>query len=39
VGVCDEFCSFGSNDYVARTHGLTAQAVIQAATDVLAAKG
>jgi transketolase len=38
VGVRDEFCSFGSNDYVARTHGLTADAVVAAVGDVLAAK-
>jgi transketolase len=38
VGVIDEFCSFGSNGYVARTHGLTAEAVVDAAGDVLAAK-
>ena len=36
VGVQDEFCSFGSNPYVARTHGLTAEAVIAAAGEVLA---
>jgi transketolase len=35
VGVRDEFCSFGTNDYVARTHGLTSDAVIDAATSVL----
>jgi transketolase len=35
VGVMDEFCSFGSNDYVARTHGLTADAVVAAVRDVL----
>ena len=38
VGVRDEFCSFGSNDYVARTHGLTAEAVVAAVDDVLAAR-
>jgi transketolase C-terminal domain/subunit len=38
VGVRDEFCSFGSNDYVARTHGLTAEAVAAAAVDVIAVK-
>ena len=38
VGVMDEFGSFGSNDYVARTHGLTADAVVAAARDVLSAK-
>ena len=38
VGVQDEFCSFGTNDYVARTHGLTADAVVTAAGDVLAVK-
>ena len=31
VGVQDEFCSFGSNEYVARTHGLTAETVVDAA--------
>ena len=36
VGVQDEFCSFGSNPYVARTHGLTPEAVIAAAGEVLA---
>ena len=36
VGVQDEFCSFGSKPYVARTHGLTAEAVIAAAGEVLA---
>jgi transketolase len=30
VGVQDEFCSFGSNPYVARTHGLTAGSVVDA---------
>jgi transketolase len=39
VGVNDEFCSFGSNDYVARTHGLTADAVLSAALDAIRAKG
>jgi transketolase len=39
VGVSDEFCSFGSNDYVARTHGLTSDAVVDAATAAVAAKG
>ena len=34
VGVQDEFCSFGSNPYVARTHGLTAEAVVAAAGEV-----
>ena len=38
VGVRDEFCSFGTNDYVARTHGLTADAVVAAARDALAAR-
>jgi transketolase len=38
VGVRDEFCSFGTNDYVARTHGLTAEAVGEAAAEVIAAK-
>jgi transketolase len=38
VGVHDEFCSFGSNDYVARTHGLTAEAVVGAVEDTLAAR-
>jgi transketolase len=38
VGVQDEFCSFGSNEYVARTHGLTADAVVAAVEDVLAAR-
>ena len=38
VGVQDEFCSFGSNPYVARTHGLTAEAVVAAAEDVRAAR-
>ena len=36
VGVRDEFCSFGSNEYVARTHGLTADAVVDAALAALA---
>jgi transketolase len=35
VGVQDEFCSFGSNPYVARTHGLTAKAVVAAVDEVL----
>jgi transketolase len=39
VGVRDEFCSFGSNDYVARTHGLTSQAVVDAALEAVARKG
>jgi transketolase len=39
VGVRDEFCSFGSNDYVARTHGLTPQAVVDAALEAVAKKG
>ena len=39
VGVMDEFCSFGSNDFVARTHGLTADAVVAATREVLAARG
>jgi transketolase len=39
VGVHDEFCSFGSNDYVARTHGLTSQAVVGAALDAVAKDG
>jgi transketolase len=30
VGVADEFCSFGSNAYVARRHGLTSDAVVEA---------
>jgi transketolase len=38
VGVQDEFCSFGSNEYVARTHGLTADAVVAAVEDVLVAR-
>ena len=38
VGVRDEFCSFGSNEYVARTHGLTADAVVDAALAALAVK-
>jgi transketolase len=38
VGVRDEFCSFGSNDYVARTHGLTAEAVVSAVDDVMAGR-
>jgi transketolase len=38
VGVRDEFCSFGSNDYVARRHGLTADAVITAVGEVIDAK-
>jgi transketolase len=38
VGVRDEFCSFGSNAYVARTHGLTAEAVVDAVGDVLAVR-
>jgi transketolase len=38
VGVRDEFCSFGSNDYVARTHGLTAEAVAAAAEEAIAAR-
>lgn len=38
VGVLDEFCSFGSNEYVAKRHGLTAEAVVAAVDDVLAAK-
>jgi len=33
--VRDEFCSFGSNEYVARTHGLTAEAVVAAVDSVL----
>ena len=36
VGVQDEFCSFGSNPYVARKHGLTAEAVVAAVDEVLA---
>lgn len=39
VGVRDEFCSFGSNEYVARTHGLTAEAVIEAAIAAASARG
>jgi transketolase len=38
VGVRDEFCSFGSNEYVARTHGLTAEAVVTAVNDAIAGK-
>jgi transketolase len=38
VGVRDEFCSFGSNDFVARTHGLTADAVVTAAGEAIAAR-
>ena len=38
VGIRDEFCSFGSNDYVARTHGLTPEAVVSAVDDVLAGR-
>ncbi len=38
VGVRDEFCSFGSNPYVARTHGLTADAVVEAALVAVAAR-
>ncbi len=38
VGVRDEFCSFGTNPYVARTHGLTADAVVEAAHVVLASR-
>jgi transketolase len=38
VGVMDEFCSFGSNPYVARTHGLTSEAVEAAVEDVIAAR-
>lgn len=38
VGVRDEFCSFGSNEYVARTHGLTADAVVTAAGEAIAAR-
>ncbi len=38
VGVRDEFCSFGTNDYVARTHGLTAGAVLAAAEEAIAAR-
>jgi transketolase len=38
VGVMDEFCSFGSNPYVARTHGLTADAVEAAVADVMDAR-
>ena len=36
VGVQDEFCSFGSNPYVARKHGLTTEAVVAAVDEVLA---
>lgn len=36
VGVQDEFCSFGSNPYVARAHGLTMEKVVAAADEVLA---
>ena len=38
VGVRDEFCSFGSNEYVARTHGLTSEAVVAAVEDALAVR-
>ena len=38
VGVQDEFCSFGSNPYVARKHGLTAEAVVEAAGEAIAAR-
>jgi transketolase len=38
VGVHDEFCSFGSNAYVARKHGLTAEAVVEAAGEAIAAR-
>jgi transketolase len=38
VGVRDEFCSFGTNAYVARTHGLTSEAVVDAVVEVLGAK-
>jgi transketolase len=38
VGVRDEFCSFGSNEYVARTHGLTAEAVVAAVDNALSVK-
>ncbi len=38
VGVRDEFCSFGSNAYVARKHGLTADAVIDAVSEAIAAR-
>ena len=38
VGVRDEFCSFGSNDYVARTHGLTSEAVVEAALGAISTK-
>ena len=34
----DEFCSFGSNEYVARTHGLPAEAVVAAIDAVLAGR-
>ena len=30
VGIADEFCSFGSNAYVAQRHGLTSDAVVEA---------
>jgi transketolase len=30
VGIADEFCSFGSNPYVAQRHGLTCDAIVQA---------
>jgi transketolase len=39
VGVNDEFCSFGSNDYVAAKHGLTADAVVEAAVAAMEAAG
>jgi transketolase len=38
VGVRDEFGSFGSNEYVARTHGLTTKAVVAAVDAVLAGR-
>jgi transketolase len=38
VGVMDEFCSFGSNPYVAQTHGLTSEAVEAVVEDVIAAR-
>jgi transketolase len=30
VGIADEFCSFGSNSYVAKRHGLTSRAIVEA---------
>ncbi|MFN8233237.1 MAG: transketolase C-terminal domain-containing protein [Actinomycetota bacterium] len=39
VGVRDEFCSFGSNAYVAERHGLTADAVVNAVEDAIRTRG